>query len=368
MIEKIKRKNGYSYRARIVLPNKQRVSKSFTRKVDAQKWERQYRYQIQAGLIDGSQLDHRITFNELVRLWYTAKIQPVKSERTLCNYRSDVRVHLLPWLANLPIQKIQRSHGDQLVLRMKAINCAHRTINKILTRFKQILNFAVEEQLLIANPLARFPSLKEPPKQDTYLTAKEIQQLLVANNQEWIYPILVLALNTGMRLGELSGLCWDRINFDSGLIEVTRNMTQEGLKETTKTNLKRFIPMNPTVVHLLRDLMRQQKHPQFILVNAKGKPLDVNHVSQRAYKRALKRAGVSNIRFHDLRHTFASHFMMNGGNIYDLQKILGHTDMKMTMRYAHLSPTHLKEAIKVVEFSGTQKVNPQRVHKLILTK
>ena len=78
--------------------------------------------------------------------------------------------------------------------------------------------------------------------------------------------------------------------------------------------------------------------------------MDAHHL-YRDFQRSQKRAGFSRlIRFHDLRHTFASHFMMNGGNIYDLQKILGHTTLEMTQLYAHMSPAHLAEAIQIVAF------------------
>lgn len=362
MIEKRKLKKGYSYRARVPLPNGKKLSKTFSRKSDAEKWERQITYQIQTGEINGEATSHRYTFNDLVRLWYVNKIKTTKTQRTIKNYKSDVRVHLLDWLGSTLIKDIKRSHADFLIRRMRGEKVlSERTTNKILTRLKQILNYAVEAELLDSNPLHRFPELKEPPKKDVYLTKKEIQQLLVANNQEWTYPILVLAVNTGMRIGELAGLCWDRINFETSQIEVTRTMSREGLQETTKSHHKRYMPMNSVVEQLLKSLWVQQKHPRFVLVNEKLSAIDVNHFSQRAYKKALKRAGVSNIRFHDLRHTFASQFMMNGGNIYDLQKLLGHSNLEMTMRYAHLSPNHLREASKVVEFSGNNTQGPVKV-------
>jgi integrase len=81
----------------------------------------------------------------------------------------------------------------------------------------------------------------------------------------------------------------------------------------------------------------------------------------RQFAAARKRAGSTKIRFHDLRHTFASHFMMNGGNIYDLQKILGHSSVKMTERYAHLSPNHLSDAMKIVSFSGDPEQDSSKI-------
>ena len=85
----------------------------------------------------------------------------------------------------------------------------------------------------------------------------------------------------------------------------------------------------------------------------KGEAFDVNHLG-RHFKKFLKKAGLSqHFRFHDLRHTFTSHFMMNGGNIYDLQKMLGHSSLEMTQRYAHLAPEHLVAASNVVNFGSS---------------
>ncbi|MBY0314082.1 MAG: site-specific integrase [Bdellovibrionales bacterium] len=157
-------------------------------------------------------------------------------------------------------------------------------------------------------------------------------------------------INTGMRLGEICGLCWDQVNFQSRQIVVRRTMSSKGLQESTKTKRVRYVPMNHQVFSLLEKLSRQSKS-DFVCLNEKGNHWNVDH-SGRWFKEALDKAKVRKIRFHDLRHTYASQFMMNNGNIYDLQKILGHTDMKMTMKYAHLSPDHLLSASNVVSFSG----------------
>lgn len=365
MIEEIKRKKGIVFRAQLRAPNRKRYSQCFNNRKEAEKWLIKKRYEFQKGIIP-EKTRELIVFNELVRLWYQNKVKTTNSPRTIKNYTSDVRVHLLPWLAPMPITEIKRKHGNELILRMQGNNSA-RTINKILSRLKQILNYAVDSELLASNPLARFSKVKEPPPKEFYLTSKEIQQLLVSNNQEWIYPLLLLALNTGMRLGELAGLCWDRVNFETNFIEVTRTLTREGLQQTTKSHKKRFVPMNMEVQTFLKAHRRKQLHPEFVLANEKLNPLDVNHVSQRAFKEACKRAQLGpGIKFHGLRHTFASHFMMNGGNIYDLQKILGHFELNMTMRYAHLSPQHLQNAMGIVSFTGHRdpQNDPQRFESL----
>lgn len=154
-----------------------------------------------------------------------------------------------------------------------------------------------------------------------------------------------------MRRGELAGLKWDRVNFQRRQIEITRSASRYGLRDRTKSGRKRVIPMNDVVYAVLWPLWQLQKS-EFVFCKDDGSPLDAHHI-YRDFRIAQGRAGFSTrIRFHDLRHTFASHFMMNGGNIYDLQKILGHTTIKMTERYAHLSPAHLESAIQIISFGA----------------
>jgi len=111
--------------------------------------------------------------------------------------------------------------------------------------------------------------------------------------------------------------------------------------------------MNKVVKAVLLQLHeRRPGHHQYVFTRENGEPIDVQHV-YRDFLWAMKRAKMEKkIRFHDLRHTFASHFMMKTGRAYDLQKILGHTDFKMTQVYAHISLEHLVEANQLIHFGG----------------
>ena len=131
-----------------------------------------------------------------------------------------------------------------------------------------------------------------------------------------------------------------------------RGSTREGLKNCTKTHLIRYIPMNPEAKATFKSLMRNQKSPHYVFAKENGEHFNPDHFSKRNLDAALERAGVRRITFHVLRHTYASQYMQNGGNIYDLQKILGHTSVTMTMKYAHLSPQHLRKAVDTVRFSA----------------
>ena len=106
------------------------------------------------------------------------------------------------------------------------------------------------------------------------------------------------------------------------------------------------------------EIKARNYHPEFVFCSSYGKPFDEGHIYW-YFSRAQKRAGLSqHYRFHDLRHTFASHFVMNGGSLYDLQKLLGHARFEETQRYAHLCPEHLAKAINIVSFGGPETPAP----------
>ncbi|HLT22611.1 MAG TPA: site-specific integrase, partial [Bacteriovoracaceae bacterium] len=209
------------------------------------------------------------------------------------------------------------------------------------------------EGLLEKNPFQFLRELKETPSADVYMTKEEIERILEVSQGHYFQSLFILAINTGMRRGEIAGLCWDKVNFSTGLIEISRLRDRNGLGDRTKTfKSRRFIPMNTVVRNHLLGL-KNNALSKLVIVDDKGEAFDVNHV-YREFRKFLKLAGVNQYyRIHDLRHTFASHFMMNGGNIYDLQKILGHSSLEMTQRYAHLAPEHLIQASNVVSFGAS---------------
>ncbi len=133
-----------------------------------------------------------------------------------------------------------------------------------------------------------------------------------------------------MRLGEILGLTWDRVHIESVMdpyVEITN----------TKNNKDRFVPFNKEMIELFEKLTHEKRHPYFVFVGERGKPIKS---VKKPFETAMQRAGIVNFRFHDLRHTFASYFMMRGGDLLTLKEFLGHSSMKMVERYAHLAPGH----------------------------
>lgn len=137
-----------------------------------------------------------------------------------------------------------------------------------------------------------------------------------------------------MRAGELAGLHWSDVNFKTRLITVQKSYSQ-----STKSNKVRYIPVLDPLLHILKEWKVTSNH-SLVFPNKAGnmiKPSD--RIFQETFHRVLARAGLQKMRFHDLRHTFSSHWMMSGGDIFKLQRILGHSSITTTLRYAHLSPS-----------------------------
>ncbi|RYZ78869.1 MAG: site-specific integrase [Proteobacteria bacterium] len=261
-----------------------------------------------------------------------------------------LRVHILPDFGHLLLKDLRVDHANRLVAQLRKAGHVPKGINMILGVLLTLLNDAIEWQFLARNPLARYKPVKEPELHFDYWSATEVRQFLSATMFDPYQPLYIAAVNTGMRRGELCGLKWDRIDLARNQITISRSLSRYGLSETTKSGKKRFVPINAVMKALFLN-MQKSVRGEYVFSESDGSPLDVHHM-YRDFRAAQSRAGFSRLlRFHDLRHTFASHFMMNDGNIYDLQKILGHSSLEMTQRYAHMSPDHLAKAIQVVSFA-----------------
>ena len=150
-------------------------------------------------------------------------------------------------------------------------------------------------------------------------------------------------------MGEILALKWDTINFDIRIINVIRTYdnVSKDIKDYCKSRRYRCIGMNSAILEVLVKL-RQDKYP-LVFHDGIGnviKPRSLQHT----FRRCNLASGVKRIRFHDLRHSYGSHYMMNGGNAYDLMHLMGHSDIKVTEIYAHLSHDHISQKASMVNF------------------
>ena len=181
-----------------------------------------------------------------------------------------------------------------------------------------------------------------------FLTFEEAERLLDAIEDRSWYAMVLTALRTGLRYGELCELRWDDVDLVAGRLLVRRSFTK-GFVTTPKTNKSREVPLSPATVEVLKGI-RGLRHLKGGLVFCK--PDGGRRIHRRAdvaIKRFGRLAGLRSIGWHVLRHTFASHLIMRGRSLKEVQELLGHSDIKMTMRYAHLSPQVKRDAVATLD-------------------
>ena len=171
---------------------------------------------------------------------------------------------------------------------------------------------------------------------------KEEERLLGLSNP-YLKPILITALNTGMRKNEILTLRWTNIDPETKVITLEHT--------NTKTKKTRRIPINSVLRKLLLEQRLKSGGNEYIFLSPTGNPYKRHDSIKGAYERLCKKAGITGLRFHDLRHTAATRMIEAGASIVAVSKILGHSDIKMTMRYTH-PDTSLKEAVELLTKSN----------------
>ncbi len=272
----------------------------------------------------------RIPFRDLGQLYLDRVVPHMKSARS-------ERIRVLCWMKHFGsrlIGQITRTEIEELQRQSRA-NLRPATVNRNLGRLRRLLNVAVSWGLLDESPMKNLKFLPENNRRHRYLSVPESENLVNACISPRVCAIVELCLHTGLRLGEILNLRFQDIDFPAGLI----------LIRDSKNGQPRHIPMDSTVVDLLSNYSR---HPMSDLVFASASGTKLKSVRD-GFKNACNRAGLSDLHFHDLRHTFASQWVMAGGDLYLLKEILGHKSIVMTQRYAHLSPQFTRSAVNLLD-------------------
>ncbi|GAI42281.1 unnamed protein product, partial [marine sediment metagenome] len=188
-------------------------------------------------------------------------------------------------------------------------------VNIELSCLRAMFNKAILWSKAVQNPVRHVKMLSEKNRRLRYLKEDEIERL-IANCPDYLRPIVVIALNTGMRKGEILNLKWEDVDLGTRIIYVVN----------TKTNEKREIPVNTVLYAMLVDL--RTKSGAYVFPNDAGEPyVDI----RKGFRTAIKKSHIRNFRFHDLRHTFASQLVMKGVDLKTIQELLGHKSIEMTI-------------------------------------
>ena len=237
------------------------------------------------------------------------------------------------WLVDISKRRVERFKAQ------RANEVKPATVNRNVAVLKHLFSMAVDWGYLYENPTQNVKLLHVNNRRLRYLEKEEIARLVAAASQSsksHLKPIIILAINTGMRRGEIFDLQWIYIDLKNRFIEVIR----------AKNGDKRAIPINDTLLKTLHRLPRRVDSPYVFPGKNGGRLTDI----KTSFLTARKKAGLDDVTLHTCRHTFASHLVMAGVDLMTVKELLGHKSIKMTERYSHLSPNHKATAVKSLDF------------------
>ncbi|WP_284452578.1 tyrosine-type recombinase/integrase [Parachlamydia acanthamoebae] len=327
---------GNSYHAEVRLkgfPPQRRVCRT---KTQAKQWIQDTEAAIRDGRFKNQSKSRKHTVAEMIdRFATTIPQHPIyypKKVQLLNRWKEELGHLLLSELSAAHVAIVR----DKLLAETTSKKAfrSPSTVNRYLTAFSKVLAVAVKEwEWLEENPMIKISKPKESLGRDRFLDRDEINRLLDAcklSSNSNLYLIVSLAIFTAMRYGEIINLKWEDINFEQGFITL----------QHTKNGERRIVFITPEVASILRDCASYGNKGS--LFKSKRKSTSALPLSiRKSFANALKTANINNCRFHDLRHTSASHLAMNGATQGELMAILGHKTPAMTRRYAHYSQNHL---------------------------
>lgn len=334
--------------------NGRMLGRNFPRKIDAEQFEAGKKLRIESFPTQAP--PPTVKFSEFVDIWFRDYGLVFKKDRSLVLDRQFLRDYILPFWGTRDISQIAKRELSSFQGKLVAEGrLSPKTINLILGLVRKIFKCAVLWEYLKISPADGISDIKLPEQDYDFWVFEERDRFL-----EWayvhdyeLYEIIAFAVFTGFRRGEVQALQRDCLDFDRKFIVAKRSycaITRK-VNEYTKGKKIRRVPMNDVIYKILEKRMHLPGWHQIF-------PGDYDHIVERWFKPAQKKALVDPISFHDLRHTFGSHLAMSGVSVFDIQKLMGHSDIRTTMRYMHLAPDHLNGVTQVLlpEIGGYKKI------------
>lgn len=294
--------------------------------------------------------ERKYTFKEFAPQWLEVDVKNNNKPSEYYNRKNILANTLIPYFGNKHIDNITTYDIEQYKSTLlNERDLSSKSVNNYLSILRKCLKSALESDIIKILP--RIKPLKVSPQTFDFLSESETELLLNRSNGKW-HDMIFLAVKTGLRFGELIALKWQDIDFNSQTLTVRRNIVH-GIEGSPKNNKTRTVPLTQSVIEMLSQMDRDNP---YVFHNDKGGPLHYTYCRKKLH-RFCNLAGLRIINWHILRHTFASHLATKGVSVFAIKELLGHSDIKMTMRYVHPNLPMLKTAIEALEpelpFNGT---------------
>lgn len=342
VIQERKNKNGKTmYRALVRMKGHPPQSATFERKTDARKWAQDIESAIRQGRHFKSSEAKKHTVSDMIDR-YSELVLPNRPKNS-----KNHEIHLRWWREQIGYFLLSEINSAKIVecrdqlLKEKTKRGTLRspaTANRYLATLSHVFNIAVREwEWLEANPVSRLKKQTESRGRVRFLDDDERERLLEAcrkSSSPNIYTVVVLAISTGMRQGEIMNLKWKDVD-----LKRRRIVIQE-----TKNNERRSVPLTGLAHQVMKDFSKVRRlDSEFVFPGRDSdKPADI----RTAWIESVKTARIEDFRFHDLRHTAASYLAMNGATLAEIAEVLGHKTLQMVKRYAHLSEAHTTSVVE----------------------
>jgi integrase len=358
----IERKTGArKFQAYFSLGDGKRISKCFYTRKEAREWLGKMRRKKE----DGINLEMRnVSLEEFLVHWLENIAKPSLRVPSYECYARMVKLHITPRLGKAKFGDLKPQHLQSLYGTLQDKPSAVSVIHGVM---HQVLSWAIRLGLVSRNvaDIARPPRYR--PKSMKVLSESEVERLLVSAREadDPFYPLWLLAVTTGMRRGEIAGLHWEDVDFARGTISVrhTLQTTDSGLvlQEPKTAKGKRLVAISSLVAQTLREHYQREEQKRkiypdslalkLVFTNPRGELLHPGTIDY-LFRRALARASLPRVRFHDLRHTSATLLLKHGIHPKIVQERLGHANISMTLdTYSHVVPGLQEEAALKIEGS-----------------
>jgi integrase len=329
--------------AEIVLPDNSRRRRRFRRQRDAQVWWAAQLRSIEDGTWANSNAQNGLTLGDAITQY---REHSKAHHRSFSTYVSNGLTVLEQALgASIPLKDVTTAHLEKMKLRrLEDDKVAKSTVDKNVSVAKSFFNWCINQGITDSNPVKKVKLFHEDNERVRFLDPDTEYPKLLAEVRKgpwYLEPMVMLDLNTGLRRRNLLDLRWDQVDFSRRIIRI---------ESRTKNGHPLNLPLNETALRTLKAAHAKTGDQPHVFVHLEGRfeggPVTDIKI---AFNGAVRRAKIQNFRFHDLRHTFCSWLALRGVPLTAIQKLAGHASIKMTLRYAHLSPRYLADEVKTLD-------------------
>ncbi|MCB9741641.1 MAG: site-specific integrase [Alphaproteobacteria bacterium] len=300
-----------------------------------------------------------VPFSGVARRYYEEEVIVRLRPATQRTHEQILRVHLYPAFGDKDLRTITARDVTAYQARKRREGKSAKSINNQVGVLSRVFEFAIQQELHNDNPTKhkQVRPLRVDRPTEVWLERTQADSFLaaVAENDPEYWPLFLAALRTGMRQGELLALCWQDVYLDQGLILVRHSM-HRGKLGPTKGNKVRRVPIAQDLAEVLAE--RVGAPEAFVFAQEDGSPLTPNMVKN-PHRRARGAIGMPKLRFHDLRHSFASQLVSAAVPFPAIQRLLGHAHVTTTTRYTHMAEDGLRAAVATLT---SRSVNGEATH------